>query len=141
MSKLREKALRAAETFVHHRGYEILDTGYRLEDGGQLDIVAKENGELVFIEVLMEVDSKKGFPEHKCDSASRARKESAAIQWLSDHPETTTGTAFRFDVISLVVIGDDRALARHFVNALGLGAAMPPFEGTCEDCKTTRTAA
>ena len=38
MSNLKDRALRAAERFVGHRGYDIVSTAYKLQDGGQIDI-------------------------------------------------------------------------------------------------------
>ena len=33
MSNLKDRALRAAERFVGHRGYDIVSTAYKLQDG------------------------------------------------------------------------------------------------------------
>lgn len=62
MSKLNEKALEPAKNYVTHRGYDVIDSAYETEQDGQLDIVAMDEGTIVFIDVLARKNTKQGFP-------------------------------------------------------------------------------
>ena len=82
MSNLKDRALRAAERFVGHRGYDIVSTAYKLQDGGQIDIVAEDGDALVFIDVNARRDTNEGFPSDSITERTRERREKAAIQWF-----------------------------------------------------------
>lgn len=120
--KLQEKAIKAAEKFVAHRGYEVLDTNWSPEEGVAIDLVAMEDDAVVFIDVTARNDVSKGLPEEDA-AGSRQRMEIAAAMWLSQHmdDERFLDATIRFDKIAMLVIGEDRALLRHHINALGSG--------------------
>lgn len=42
MSELKQKAIKAAGAFLTRRGYEVLETEWRSEDGGAIDVVARD---------------------------------------------------------------------------------------------------
>ena len=50
-NNLQEKAVRAATRFCEHKGYEILDEGWTSPEGTTVDLVAENEGCLVFIDV------------------------------------------------------------------------------------------
>lgn len=118
MSKLRDRALQAAERFVEHRGYDIIGTRYETESGEQIDIVAEDGDALVFIDVKARRDASNGFPKERMTNASREKRELAAIQWFKSEGMDFRDRPIRFDNISLVTLGTDRALIRHTVNAM-----------------------
>lgn len=124
MSKLKEKALHASEMFASHRGYKVLDTAYKAQNGEQLDMVLDDEGTIVFVEVLARSDSKKGFPSERMDDAARKRLEDTALCWLAEHANEVDNTSIRFDIMSLVVFAESRALIRHHINALGHGISL-----------------
>ena len=112
--KLQEKAIEAAKRFLYHRGWEILETDYRSDDEG-IDIVGMDGDCLVFVDVQA-VRGSKDFPKEHYDKKTRERFEKLAIKFASTHD--IVDKAMRFDVVSLLVIANDRALIRHHVNAL-----------------------
>lgn len=102
MSNLKDRALRAAERFVGHRGYDIVSTAYKLQDGGQIDIVAEDGDALVFIDVNARRDTNEGFPSDSITERTRERREKAAIQWFRSEgtgyrdPARFASTTYRF---------------------------------------------
>ena len=114
--KFATRANEACRKFLAARGYEILDEDYSC-DAGEIDFVAKDDDAIVFVEVNAREDGTKGFPTESTSETKRKRLEKIAIDWLAK--SDTVGKPIRFDVIALVVLGADRALVRHHINALG----------------------
>lgn len=125
MSKLKDRAMLAAERFVEHRGYDIIGTNYELNNGDEIDIVAEDGDALVFIDVKARRDTEKGFPTESLTKRTRERREMAAIQWFKDEGMGMSDRPVRFDNISLLVLGADRALIRHTINAMSITPDAP----------------
>lgn len=125
MSKLKDKALQAAECFVGHRGYDVVGTAYELKDGGQIGIVAEDGDTLVFIDVKARRDADRGFPSESVTKRTRERREKAAIQWFRSEGISYRDRPIRFDDISLLMLGTDRALIRHTINVMGCTSCAP----------------
>lgn len=121
MSNLSIKANEAASRYLGHRGYTVLETGWTCP-AGTADIVAKDGDVLVFADVSSRDSAERGFPSESCSKKIRARRENIAIAWLTEHADAVN-EAVRFDNIALVVIGKDRAMIRHHINAFGADAA------------------
>lgn len=113
MENLQERALKASERFLSRRGYEIVETGW--SDGDcNIAIVARDNDAYVMVDVVAREAVAEGFPVVDEDRPSR---EIAAAAWLATH-DADTEVAVRFDVVSLLVIGESKALIRHHINCL-----------------------
>lgn len=127
MFELKQKAIKTASTFLTRRGYEVLETEWTSEDGGSVDVVALEKGTIVFCDVEARRGCDKGMPAEGGE-ASRQRMEVNAARWLGEHagdPDLVDVT-IRFDNISMLVVGEDRALLRHHINCLGNDLAASP---------------
>ena len=61
-----------AGRFLQEKGYRLLDANYRCR-WGEVDIVAQEGDELVFVEVLTRRGAEYGTPE-KSVTAAKARR-------------------------------------------------------------------
>jgi len=78
-----------AQTYLVNQGFEILDTNVQL---GQLeiDIIARDQGVLVFVEVRLRNDARYGYPEEGLSKTKiRAMQRAAAFYiqktgWLGD---------------------------------------------------------
>ena len=118
MSELKNRAIQAANTFVTRRGYEVLDEEWGTpEEETRIDLVAKDEDAIVFINVRARANGD-SLPDENID---RKRMESNAARWLAEHPDAGSDVTIRFDTISMLVIGEDRALLRHHINCLGDG--------------------
>lgn len=99
---------RQAEEYLRSQGYRILCRNYRCRTG-EIDLVARERGYLVFVEVKYRADAKKGMPQEAVDIHKQQR-----ICRVSDHYRMIhrygDDIPCRFDVVA--ILGDDVVLIR-----------------------------
>jgi putative endonuclease len=109
-AELGKRGEQAARSFLERCGFEILDTNWRC-GRGEIDIVAREDDVLVLVEVKTRRTVKAGTPEEAVSPAKQrriARLAAAYLKGMAHPPER-----IRFDVVTIMVIGPDRALLRH----------------------------
>jgi len=87
-------------------GLEILARNWRCEEG-EIDIVARDRGALVFCEVKTRSSTRFGAPAEAVSRRKADRLRRLAYLWLQDHP--AFGADVRFDVVS--VLRSDRGAA------------------------------
>lgn len=114
--ELGKRGEEAAACFLERREYEILDRNWKCI-AGEADIVALQDDTLCFIEVKTRKDAQKGFPSEAVDTQKRSRYERIAACYLKDHDYADVRV--RFDIIAILVLGEDRAFLRHHLNAFG----------------------
>lgn len=95
----RGEALAAA--FLEKQGYEILCRNYHCR-GGELDIVARRGGFLVFAEVKTRTAGSFGVPAEAVDLRKQKRLLLAATDYIWKRPADLQP---RFDVIEVVTRG------------------------------------
>ena len=110
---INEKAQIAIERYLERRGFEILERNWA-HGSDEVDFIADEDGDLVFINSSVSTNAHEGFTEEKVD---REAFERLAMAYLSEHLDGPDMTV-RFDIVSLVVVGEDRDLLRHHRNVL-----------------------
>lgn len=113
---LGKKGEDAAAKFLERREYEILERNWRCP-AGEADIIALDGDTLVFIEVKTRSDIDKGFPEEAITKEKRSRYERISAYYLKQ--SDFTEISFRFDVIGILVLGNNKATLRHHINAFG----------------------
>ena len=111
---------RAAAEHLLRRGYEILERNFRTRSG-ELDLVARGNGCLVFCEVKTRVgraaDSPLG-PFAAVGPRKRAQLRRMAGQWLHARSPGYGAPHSRFDVIGVTVAAGGGVLSlEHLENA------------------------
>ena len=89
-----------------------------LTAGGELDLVAEDNGVLVFVEVKARKPGAKVGPLQAVDAAKRQRLVAAAQGYLAQLP--SPWPACRFDVVALEA-GEDGFSVRHLPDAFRPG--------------------
>lgn len=114
--ELGKRGEEAAACFLERREYEILDRNWKCI-AGEADIIALQDDTLCFIEVKTRKDAQKGFPSEAVDTRKRSRYERIAACYLKDHDYADVRV--RFDIIAILVLGEDRAFLRHHLNAFG----------------------
>lgn len=114
--ELGKRGEEAATCFLERREYEILDRNWKCI-AGEADIVALQDDTLCLIEVKTRKDAQKGFPSEAVDTRKRSRYERIAACYLKDHDYADVRV--RFDIIAILVLGEDRAFLRHHLNAFG----------------------
>lgn len=113
MEAIDTKAMKGIKSYLERRGFDILEE--RWAHGGDIiDFIASEEDDLVFISCQLRRNSGEGFPEEVLD---RSPLERLAAAYLAEHLDSGDCTV-RFDLVSVLVLSDDRALLRHHRNAL-----------------------
>ena len=102
--------------FLQEKGYVLLATNYRCR-WGEVDIVAQEGDELVFVEVRTRRDVQHGTPEESVTAAKARRLVATAQEFLQEHDQIHA--SWRIDLIAIRLDGDrhvqDIAHVRHAV--------------------------
>lgn len=80
-------------------GYRILDRNWRCARG-EIDIVAREGGDLVFIEVKTRSSLAYGHPLESITLVKLARLRGLALAWCQAHPSVSG--ALRIDAVAVL---------------------------------------
>lgn len=121
MKNLQERAIEAAKKFITRKGYEVIEASWRSENTGSIDLIARDEEMLIFIDVAAHEGIDKGMPEENLPAA-RERMEINAAKWLAQHvdDESFVDVRVRFDTIGMMVLSENRALLRYHINCLGV---------------------
>ncbi|HLD86009.1 MAG TPA: YraN family protein [Patescibacteria group bacterium] len=91
----------AARAFLEKQGYTILAQNWHAGRWGEIDIIAQEQEEIVFIEVK----SRRGFgfgnPEEAVNRAKQGKLQGAGQAYLTAHPQLPQSA--RFDVLAVLL--------------------------------------
>ena len=109
-----------ASGFLTQNGYQILDVNYRCPIG-EIDIVAREKGELVFVEVKTRKSSALGYPEQAVGTAKQKKMSQLALWYLRD--KKVGDAPVRFDVVAILLLpsGNDIRLIRNAFDFIPFG--------------------
>jgi putative endonuclease len=110
----------AAAAYLARVGMTVVERIWRTK-AGEVDIVALEGDDLVLVEVKTRRTAKAGTPEEAVTPAKQRRYRRIAESYIA-HAGLDSVTV-RFDVISILVIAEDRALLRHHRAAFVVDAA------------------
>ena len=94
-----------AGRFLQEKGYVLLETNYRCR-WGEVDIVAQEGDDLVFVEVRTRRGVQYGTPEESITAAKARRLVATAQEYLQEHGQDHAG--WRIDLIAIRLDGDRR---------------------------------
>lgn len=111
-----EKIEKWVGEFLLKKSFEILEYNYSVPHG-EIDIIAIEDKELVFIEVkACHERDRDYFPEEKVTFSKITKLTKAAESWLQLHPEYEGG---RFDVIAVNYHSEEGVKTlKHYRNAI-----------------------
>ena len=112
--ELGAKGEKAAAEFVERIGMEVIERNWKGKSG-EVDLIARDDDALVFIEVKTRRATDKGHPEEAIDAAKQKRYIKLAGEYLAKLDDAEVEV--RFDAISILVIEEDRALLRHHLAA------------------------
>jgi putative endonuclease len=87
-----------AVQFLEEKGYSILERNYRF-DRGEIDLVARDGQELVFVEVKARHSQEYGAPEESVTPAKEAQLKKVAEGYLYEH--NIESQSCRFDVVTI----------------------------------------
>jgi len=103
--------------YLKKKGYQILDKNYRCKLG-EIDIIARDGEELVFIEVKTRSGLSHGSPAAAVD-VRKQRQISRTAQWYLAE-QTLFDSPARFDVICLLFDDTRQLTVEHISNAFDL---------------------
>ena len=95
-----------AVAYLEAAGAVVLARNWRCRDG-ELDIVARDGDELVFVEVKTRSSGAFGAPAEAVNRVKAARIRRLALQWIAAERERGGGfwSAVRFDVVAVLRTG------------------------------------
>lgn len=103
-----------AVKYLKNNGYEIIERNYRYGHG-EIDIIAKDNEMLVFVEVKYRRSLEYGTPENSITEYKKKqiRKIAEAYLWQKE----IEGVECRIDVISILHYSNSEPEITHYKNA------------------------
>jgi putative endonuclease len=104
----------AAAQYLANAGYTIVERNYRCR-AGEIDIVARDGDQLVFVEVRTRSSARFGTPEESITRAKADKMRACAFTYLVERDVTR---AWRIDFIGVDVHGGRVATLRHLKHAL-----------------------
>lgn len=103
-----------AQGFLLNKGYDILETNFYTKIG-EIDIIAKKDKCIVFIEVKTRTSLKYGTPAMAVNSIKRKHIKSVAKTFL--HLHRMNNSEIRFDVIE-IFINEGKCEVNHIEGAM-----------------------
>jgi putative endonuclease len=89
--------------YLEKRGWEMLARNYRTRYG-ELDIVARKEGSLVFFEVKTRSSIEYGMPEEAVTEKKKEHLQNCAEAYIEEHPDVENN--WRIDVLAIRVADD-----------------------------------
>jgi putative endonuclease len=107
-----------AAAFLKKNGYRISDINFRCPLG-EVDIVARENREIVFIEVKTRKSNRLGYPEQAVGIRKQKKMSQLALWYLQKRK--IADVAARFDVVAITLYpeGNDIKLIKNAFDFIG----------------------
>ena len=103
---------RIAADFLKKNGYRIVENNYRCPIG-EIDIVARDKDDLVFVEVKARKSSALGYPEQAVGRQKQRKMSQLALWYIQE--KKLHGINARFDVVAVLMqsSGNDVKLIKH----------------------------
>lgn len=88
-----------AAKYLTDKGYEILETNYK-NKLGEIDIIAKDDNRIVFVEVKARATAKYGYPREAVNEYKQRKIRMVAESYLKS--KRLLNSYIRFDVIEIL---------------------------------------
>lgn len=95
-----KKGERLAADFLTGNGYQILETNFRCPLG-EIDIIARDHQEIVFVEVKTRTSHALGYPEQAVGIQKQKKLSQLALWYLQT--KKMSGKRARFDVVAVTL--------------------------------------
>lgn len=92
-----------AVTYLKRKGYNIYETNFRCPLG-EIDIIARDKKDVVFIEVKTRRSNQLGYPEQAVGSRKQAKLSQLALWYLREKKLSNVNA--RFDVIAITLLAE-----------------------------------
>jgi putative endonuclease len=104
-----------AVKLLKRKGYRILERNFK-GPSGEIDIIARDGGTLVFVEVKTRTDGLFGHPFEAVHSRKRHKMKTTALHYLSQQKEEEPA---RFDIVSISMKAGGKEI-EHIKDAFGV---------------------
>ena len=91
-----------AAEYLTRQGYEIIETNFRCKEG-EVDIIAKDGGFLVFVEVRAKHNRNYGTPEESVTARKKQHLRNAAARYVESHQNLPA--EWRIDFVAVELNG------------------------------------
>ena len=118
-NNLIDRAVSASARYCELKGYEVLEQNWSPEGSDEsVPVIAYDEDVLVFIDVTVRNGFEGFVPESETD---REAMEVLAARYLAQ-ADLDANIEVRFDIISMMVVREDRAMLKHHINAFSVAA-------------------
>lgn len=111
--KIGKKGEDLAIKFLKKKSYKIIKRNFRAGKYGEIDIIAKDKDELVFVEVKTKTDEQFGLPEQEFTYQKKKKMRRAIQNYL--YKKYFLDKDWRADLIA-IEISDQESDIRHYEN-------------------------
>jgi len=108
--RLGERGEDAAVAYLERVGMTVVERNWRCSSG-EIDVIALDGDVVVLCEVKTRRTTSKGSPDEAVTPAKQRRYARLAAAYIQH--AGLVDPSVRFDVVSILVIAEDRALLRH----------------------------
>lgn len=104
-----------AEQFLREKGFQIITRNWRTRSG-EIDLIGKMGGTLVFVEVRTRTSTLYGTPSESVDWRKQKKLRQLSLEFLQEYEQPVS--SFRFDVVSILVrTGNNKLEITHIAHA------------------------
>jgi len=114
--ELGKKGEELAEEYLRSKGYEIIEKNYR-RYRGEIDLIAKDEDYLIFVEVKTTRSNNFGPPIYRVDQKKKRQLGKIAMAYYQEHDLFDQDS--RFDVVT-VTFSREKPEINHIINAFWL---------------------
>lgn len=116
-TELARKGEELAAKHLEQKGYEILEKNWRLSRSGEIDLIAKKDNIIVFIEVKTRSSRTCGDGLEAIDENKQQQIITLAESYIAQNP-VPENCEFRFDAVSILI--SNNVKLNHLENAYTL---------------------
>lgn len=112
METINDKAMQGISNYLTRHDYDILEQGWA-HGKDSIDFIARDDDDLVFISTKIAA----GGSDFPAEKVNRKALERVAAAYLTANLDTPEGNV-RFDFVSMLILGETKALIRHHRSVL-----------------------
>jgi putative endonuclease len=98
--KIGDRGEAIAAVYLQDKGYLVLEENYH-SMYGELDLIALDRQDLVFVEVKTRTSTRFGFPEMSVTPDKLEKIQKTGLMWLQEHPEAPDD--WRIEVLGILL--------------------------------------
>ncbi len=113
MKDIGNKGEDLAVKFLRQKGYLIVEKNFKTKFG-EIDIIAKDNNTIVFVEVKTRTNDYFGYPFEAVDERKRMKLKNLALIFMKKYNKEFP---IRFDIVSILFMSNGNKKIEHIKDA------------------------